>query len=78
VIAKQAHVTLGSEDHITKIILPRARVVECGLTTKLLRMIAMLSRVGCAPDRRQEEESYIPRKPREDESRLEFQRFLHW
>jgi hypothetical protein len=60
-------------------VLPSVKpVIEGGVKTKLVRIIARLSRYVRKQDRRQMEESYISRKSREDESHLEFQRFLYW
>jgi hypothetical protein len=76
-MAKHNSVTLGFDDSAEKII-SVVDPVPSGAKTKLSRVIALLSRYVCGRHRRQIEESDISRKSREDESRLEFQRFLYW
>ena len=76
-MARHNSVTLGFDDSAQKTI-PMVEPVQSGAKTKLMRIIAMLSRCVHRQPRHQTEESYIPRKSREDESRLEFQRFLYW
>ena len=76
-MAKHNSVTLGFDDSAEKII-PAVDTVRGGAKTKLSRVIALLSRYVCGHHRRQGEKICISRKSREDESRLEFQRFLHW
>jgi hypothetical protein len=78
VMAKQLHAALGADNEIPKVTSSAKPVIEGGVKTKLLRIIARLSRYVRKQDRRQLEEIYIPRKSREEESRLEFQRFLYW
>ena len=77
-IAIQFIVPLRS-DSSAQGILPLVKpVIEGARKTKSLRIIIMLSRYLCRQNRLQLEESYIPRKSHEEESRLEFQRFLYW
>lgn len=77
-MAKQLLVVRGSDDRIPKVMPSVKPINRSGLKTKLLRIIAMFGRDVRKQDRRQLEESYVPRKSREEESRLEFQRFLYW
>jgi hypothetical protein len=77
-MAKQLIVPLGSAGHSHETDPSVKPAVENGVRTRLSRIFAMLSRYVRTKDRRQIEESYIPRKSREEESRLEFLRFLYW
>ena len=77
-MAKQLHAALGADNEIPKVTSSAKPVIEGGVRTKLLQVIAMLRRHVYAQRSRQLEEIYIPRKSREEESRLEFQRFLYW
>ena len=76
-MAKHNSVTLGFNDSAEKII-SVVDPVPSGAKTKLSGVIALLLRYICGQHRHQIEESYISRKSRKDESRLEFQRFLYW
>jgi hypothetical protein len=77
-MARQLIVPLRSNGSAQDILPSVKPVIEDGVKTKLLRVIAMLSRYVRGQRSRQMEESYIARKSRDEESRLEFQRFLHW
>ena len=76
-MAKHNSVTLGFDDSAEKII-SVVDPIPSGEKTKLSGVIALLVRYVCGQHRRQIEESFISRKSRKDESRLEFQRFLYW
>ncbi|MEX0802251.1 MAG: hypothetical protein WD688_02860 [Candidatus Binatia bacterium] len=76
-MAKHNSATLDFDDSAQKII-SVVEPVQSGAKTKLSGVIALLLRYVCGQHRRQIEESYISRKSRKDESRLEFQRFLYW
>ena len=76
-MAKHNSVTLGFNDSAEKII-SVVDPVPSGAKTKLSGVIALLLRYICGKHRHQIEESYISRKSRNDEGRLEFQRFLYW
>ena len=74
-MAKQLQATLGADNEIPKVTFSAKPVIERGIKTRLLRIVAMFSRCVRKQDRRQMEEGYIARKSHEEESRLEFQRF---
>lgn len=76
-MAKQLLVALGSDDRIPKVMPLVKPVIQSRVKTNLLRIVALLSRCVRRQGRRQTEDIYIPRKSREEESRLEFQRFLY-
>jgi hypothetical protein len=77
-MAKQLIVPLGSAGHSHATVPSVKPVIEGGIKTKLLRMIAVFSRYFHGQDQHQFGGSYIPRKSREEESHLELQRFLYW
>ena len=78
VMTKQVLVSLRCDDRDRDILPSVKPVIESGIKTKLLRIVAMFSPCVRKQDRRRMDENYIPRKSREEESRLEFQRFLYW
>jgi hypothetical protein len=77
-MAKQPVVAFRSDDCISEFVPSVKPVIQNGVKANLLRIKTMLS--GCVrrQKRRQTGEVCIPRKSREEESRLEFQRFLYW
>lgn len=77
-MAKQLLVAIGSDDRIPHVMPPVKPVSQSRAKTNLLRIIAMLSRCVRRQGRRQTEDTHTPRKSREEENRLEFQRFLYW
>lgn len=77
-MAKQLIVPFGSAGYSHETDPSVKPAVENRVKTRLSRIFAMLSRYVRTKDRHPMEKSYIPRKSREDESRLEFQRFLYW
>ena len=76
-MAKQNSVTLGIEDCAHKTI-SSAEPVQSWARTKLVRMMAILTGSIRGRYRHQIGESYTPRRSPDDDSRLEFQRFLYW
>jgi hypothetical protein len=77
VMAKHNSVTVGFDDSAEKIV-SVVDPVPSGAKTKLSRVMELLSRYVCGRHRRHEEKIYTPCRSRDDESRLEYQRFLHW
>ena len=75
-MGKQTSVTLGFDDCPRESI-TMAESMGWWAKIKLLRLMATLSGYIRRQDRRQTEECYVPRKSREEESRLEFQRFIY-
>lgn len=76
-MAKHNSLTLSFDDSAQKTI-PVVEPVRSGANTKLSRWATMLIGHIAGRRRRPVVDSYIPRKSREEESRLEFQRFLYW
>jgi len=77
-MAKQLLVALRSDDRIPKVMPSLEPFIQGGVRAELSRF-ATISTAGIGGRRRRPAiESYIPRKSREEESRLEFQRFLYW
>jgi hypothetical protein len=76
-MAKHNSLTLGFDDCAQKTV-PVVEPVRSGARAKLSRWTTMLIGYIAGRRRRPVVDSYIPRKSREDESRLEFQRFLYW
>ena len=65
----------GSDQAILPSVEP---IVESGAIAKLFWIIGRLSRLVRGKRRRALDERYISHKSRDEESRLEFQRFLYW
>ena len=77
-MAKQLHMALGSEHHVPKVMPSVRPLIQGGMGAKFLRFAtALLFSIG-GRRRKPAVQSYIPRKSREEDSRLEFEKFLYW
>ncbi|MDH3444143.1 MAG: hypothetical protein OEN50_09500 [Deltaproteobacteria bacterium] len=77
-MAKENFITLQFDARAQRSSTSVVQNAPSGMKIRLLRSIAMLTGSIWGRSRHQAIQSYGPRKSREDESRLEFQRFLYW
>jgi hypothetical protein len=77
-MAKKNSLTLGFENHNRTAIASTDQVAPIGMKTLVFRLVKTLSSYRCNRQRRRASEGYISRNSPEDETRLEFQRFLYW